>query len=331
MSKLLPLPPSTQADAINQQAIEWFAKLRTDTLTTEERMHFSVWLETSVMHQQAFDEINAFWEDADFTELLQETPLSNDALNAVKALTSPSKPATRLTYPKYALALAACLAMVMIVYRPSISCLQADYCTAVGEIRSITLADGSQITLNSNTALTVAFNNQQRTVNLRQGEALFAVQRNPQLPFVVAGHFSNTRVLGTRFVIREDLDKDTVSVVSGLVEVSTSSQQKPALLKANDQIVVGQEQLGAIQQLANEDTAPWVKGRLLFDNASLNTVITELNRYRRGKVIIQNAALKALKVSGRFDISNTDNALESLQQTLPIHIYRITPWFIVIA
>lgn len=323
MSNLHHLPSSTHPDALNKQAIEWFARMRANNVTAAEQAQFKAWINTSALHQQAFSEVNSFWEDVDFSNLLHDMPLSHEV---------PPRLTTRMWLPyfKYTLGIAASLAITFILFRPALTCLQADYCTAIGEIRTVSLADGSQVTLNSNTALTVVYADQQRSVQLQQGEALFEVQRNPHQPFVVTGHYSTTRVLGTRFVVREAPDSDTVSVVNGVVEVS-QPPQKSAILKANDQIVAGQTQLGSIQHLASDVAAHWAKGRLLFDNASLNEVITEISRYRRGKVFIQNAALKTLKVSGRFDINDTDNALESLEQTLPIRIHRLTPWLVVIS
>jgi len=74
-----------------------------------------------------------------------------------------------------------------------------------------------------------------------------------------------------------------------------------------------------------------LKGSASFDNAPLSEVIVELSRYRRGSLLIADDALKNLKVSGRFDIANTDKALEALRQTLPIRVYTITPWLVVIS
>lgn len=323
MDNLHHLPTPTHKDALSKQAVEWFARLRANNITAAEQAQFKAWINTSALHQQAFNEINSFWEGSDFSNVLQDMPISADAQPLFTTR-------SRLPYFKYALGIAASLAITFILFRPVLNCLQADYCTAVGEIRTVSLADGSQITLNSNTALTVAYAGQQRSIQLQQGEALFEVQRNPYKPFVVTGHYSTTRVLGTRFIVREESNSDTVSVINGVVEVS-HPQQKSAILKANDQIVAGQTQLGTIQHLVSDVAANWVKGRLLFDNASLNEVITEISRYRHGKVFIQNTALKTLKVSGRFDINNTDKALESLEQTLPIRIHRITPWLVVIS
>lgn len=324
MSNLHHLPSSTHPDAIAEQAITWFTRLRRENVSVAEQQQFAAWYAASPTHQQAYDEVLTFWEDETFTTLLQAAPLSTGFAPRSRAGQMVQNKA------KYLLTLAASVVLVAVMYRPNFSCVYADYCTAIGETRTLQLADGSQITLNSNTALDVHYSPQQRNVTLHQGEALFAVQRNPQQPFVVKAQYSNTRVLGTRFVVREDQDTDSVSVVNGSVAVSYAAQQT-AILKANERIVVGQEEASATQHITAGVTVDWSRGSLLFDNATLSDVLAEISRYRRGKVLIQTDALKALKVSGRFDISDTDKALDSLQQTLPIHIYHLSPWLVVVS
>ena len=312
---------SPSDDAVAEQAINWFARLRAEDVTENERNLFAEWCHANPAHRRAYDEIALFWDDADFSQLL-----------AAERQTAQIHPLRR-PRPKYAnvtaLALAACLALIAMIHRPFLGCLQADYCSGIGEIRSIALADGSRITLNSNTAISVDLGGGNRHVRLNHGEAYFEVQRNPQLPFLVDARYSTTRVLGTRFIVREDAQSDSVTVVSGLVEVS-GGKQSPAQLKANDGITVDAWQHSEIRQVSSINATAWLKGSAAFDNAPLADVVAELSRYRHGGLFIKNSELKNLKVSGRFDITDTDKALEALAQTLPIRIYRLTPWLIVI-
>lgn len=314
---------STQV-SLAQQAIDWFARLRSGQMSTQERQRFQAWLNASPAHQQAYQEVEAFWQHPGFHQALAELPLSESNI-------SPFPHRGYRNQKRFAIvAMAACLVFSAILFQPSLSCLQADYCTATGETRNVQLADGSTVTLNSQTALNVNLQDDLRQVHLVQGEAYFEVQRNPNRPFVVEGHYSQTRVVGTRFSVRENDRTDTVTVVSGVVEVSRD-QQQPAVLHANDQIAVDATNSSPIEQVSATATSAWMKGHLLVDNAPLSEVIAELSRYRRGSLIVKNARLKALKVSGRFDVKNTDKALEALEQTLPIHVYRLTPWLVVIA
>lgn len=310
---------SVSSENIEQQAINWFVRLRSGSVTNAEQLAFDAWYQADAKHRQAYDETVAFWQAPQFNQVLQTL----EAETPIKA-TNNYRLASRLS-----LAVAS-VAILVVLNKPLFSCWHADYCTSVGEIRTITLADGSQVTLNSNSAINVNLHNGLRQVQLLNGEAFFDVQRDPQHPFTVDAYFSHTQVLGTRFTVRQDQQFDQITVTSGLVEVSRQ-HQNPALLNANDMIRVAAIQSSSIQSVNVSLSNAWLKGRLVFDNAPLCEVIAEIARYRTGSLLIKDLALKNLKVSGRFDITDTDKALEALQQTLPITLYRLTPWMVVIA
>lgn len=312
-------PEHCDSQAEAEQAMAWFIRMRAESVTQAERMQFRIWYQASARHRRLFDETAAFWEDAGLAEALAKT-----------AFSSPAKAHSGMRRFSLALlALAAGFALVAIIYRPYLNCLQTDYCTAIGEIKTVSLPDGSQITLNSASAISLDFNQGSRHVRLENGEAFFDVQRDPLHPFIVEALYSRTQVLGTRFAVREDSGGDSVSVISGVVQVSGGERQ-PAVLHANDSITLDSKRSSEIRQITATTAVAWLKGGAAFDNAPLVEVVAELGRYRRGNILIRKASLKNLKVSGRFDITDTDKALESLQQTLPIRVYRLSPWLVVI-
>jgi transmembrane sensor len=315
-------PNQPSEDAVNDQASEWFAKVHRGNMSAAERSRFRQWLSTNPRHDKAYKETEAFWCDSDFQTALTTLPLSQE-------LVIPSLQNSR-NKPWIVLAIAACLMLMAILLRPMLGCLQADYCTGTGEIREVKLADGSTVTLSPQTAIKIAMNTELRQVQLLEGEAFFSVQRNPARPFVVASQYSQTRVLGTQFNVKDNTHSDTITVISGVVEVSHNRQQ-PSILHANDSISVSDNQTGSIETSSGNAASAWTKGHLVFANATLKEVIGELGRYRQGAVIIKNNRMKALKVNGRFDIRDTDKALDALEQTLPVHIYRLSPWLVLIA
>ncbi|MEI8573427.1 DUF4880 domain-containing protein [Methylomonas sp. LW13] len=330
MTENQPSADSDKPDAISEQAMTWFVRLRAESVAADERRLFQIWHQAAPAHREAYAEIAAFWEDADFHATLDAATLSPQISLNSKPVNSPRRRLGIAPGAKPLLAAAACLVIAALIYQPALSCWQADYCTAVGEIKTVQLSDGSQVTLNSGTALNVNMRNGRRHVQLVRGEAFFEVQHDSQHPFQVDGRYSNTRVLGTRFVVKEDADSDTVSVVNGVVEVSRD-RQNPATLNANDSVEVGARHQGEIRHQPADNATAWLKGSVSFDNVPLKKVIAEIGRYRRGSLIIRNQVSQDMKVSGRFDIRDTDKTLESLQQTLPIRIYRFTPWLVVIA
>ncbi len=315
----IPQTPFSSDDVVAEQAMAWFSRLRADTVSVQQRVEFAAWLAADPKHQRAYQDIQDFWVHPDFTELLA----------AAKLTTVQVKPPSRLRWqPTVQLAMAASV-LLMVCVSPNWHCWQADYCTDVGETRTVSLADGSEITLNSDTALNVAYHDNLRQIELISGEAYFSVQRNPDQPFLVASHFANTRVLGTRFLVRQDQSSDTVTVISGVVEVSGKSQP-PIKLHADEQISVGAQAANTIQRVGSSNAVAWLKGHTLFDNAPLPEVLAELGRYRHGAIVLSNSQLKTLKVSGRFDIADTDHALQALRETLPIRISHISPWLVVV-
>jgi len=164
---------------------------------------------------------------------------------------------------------------------------------------------------------------------LTRGEAFFDVKPHPDLPFVVDARHSHTRVLGTRFIVREEIAGDRISVISGLVEVN-DKQGRVVHLRQNDSVTFGPKHGVEVLQVNPVNASAWLTGGATFDNATLAEVVSEIGRYRRGSILIKNEALRNLKVSGRFIIADTDKALDALQQTLPITIYRFTPWLVII-
>jgi transmembrane sensor len=306
-------------NTLNDQASQWFAKIRSGNMSVGEHNQFQQWLLSNPAHKKTYDEVEAFWNDPDFREALTIIPLSQGCI----------LPQRNKHKSWVVLAIAACLALLAILLRPMMGCLQADYCTAIGETRNVQLADGSTVILSPQTAIKIAMSPESRYVNILEGEAFFSVQRNPTRPFIVDSQYSQTRVLGTQFNVKGNAQSDTVTVISGVVEVS-HNQQQPSVLHANDKITVANNTSSAIEPSSGSTASAWTKGHLVFANAPLREVVAEIGRYRKGTVIVKNSQLKALQVSGRFDIKNTDNALQALEQTLPIHVYHLTPWLVII-
>lgn len=319
-----PNPPKNSTN-INQQRIEqeaanWFAKTRGTRLTHAEHEAFQDWLNANPAHRKAYQETESYWRSQLFADALAEIPLSS-----AKPHRQPNK------YRRFGrIALAVSVLLAIFILQDFRHCLYADYCTATGETRSLNLTDGSTVTLAPDSAIRVSLQGQTRQIQLVNGEAFFDVRRNPEQPFVVDSRYSQTRVLGTQFIVRENPTSDTVTVVHGVVSVSQPHGQ-PAILKVNDQITVSAENAETVTQVSAAKSSAWTKGHLVFENATLVEVAAELNRYRRGLIIVKNDSLKELKVSGRFSLREPNKALDALEQTLPIRVYRITPLLTIIS
>ncbi|MBK8815571.1 MAG: FecR domain-containing protein [Methylococcaceae bacterium] len=192
----------------------------------------------------------------------------------------------------------------------------------------MTLSDGSTVTLNTDTAISVTFTTDERNVSLLKGEAYFDVTHQSNRPFTVAGNVSTTRVVGTRFLVKVMPDEEKVTVLKGLVQVNSQHQQ--ALLHPNEQVQTTPVGLSPIQTQIDNREAAWLNGHLAYHDQTLSQVVKELDRYIPGWVVVTGDNLKGYRISGRFNIAQPQNALDTLAYTLPVNVAHIGPWLTVI-
>lgn len=209
----------------------------------------------------------------------------------------------------------------------------ADYRTGVGEQRLVTLEDGSTIHLNTDTAVDVVFSQDRRDLHLLRGEASFTVARDPVRPFVVKSGAVLTRALGTVFAIRRHSDVSTVTVMEHQVQVafSSASAVQDLIVHEGEQVDYSiKEGYGPVRRVDLRKETAWQRGKVIFEAQPLARVIEELNRYRRGRIALINPDLRALKVTGLFDVTDPDAALRMIQDTVHIHHTEVTSYLVLL-
>lgn len=195
------------------------------------------------------------------------------------------------------------------------------YATAAGEHRQLTLADGTELTLNTRTVAEVEWHLRTRQVRLVDGEALFDVAHSTWRPFLVRAGDTTVRVVGTVFNVRRDDPRVTVTVLRGRVHVENASGD--AMLLSAQQ--VAESAGGMLTARATLDPAAaiaWKDGRLMFDRTPLAQALADINRYRTAPVTLTDPALGRLQISGVFDSARTDALLDLLPSILPVAIRR---------
>ncbi|WP_421523211.1 FecR domain-containing protein [Pseudomonas yamanorum] len=210
----------------------------------------------------------------------------------------------------------------------SLGNLWADYRTKVGERRRIGLADGTQIDLNTNTAIDVLFDGQQRLVRLREGEVLIHTGKSGrQTPFYVETREGRVQALGTRFTVRQLQGSTRVGVLEDRVSVQPVDQPGHSrVLGPGESVDFGTQDVGP-SHIYRGNQAAWVDGQLIVLDARLGDVIDEFARYRPG-VMQCDAASARLRVSGTFRLDSTDAVLANLQVTLPIQVKYFTRYWV---
>jgi transmembrane sensor len=182
--------------------------------------------------------------------------------------------------------------------------------TAIGEIRQVPLADGSRVTLDTLSRVSVSYEPATRLVRLESGEALFNVAKDPGRPFVVQAGDTRVRAVGTAFIVRRHADGTVeVTVTQGTVDVwrETSVPGAAVRLAAGNRTVATPQAIAQPQPLSHAELAgavAWETGIIDLNGRTLGDAAAEFNRYNHEAVVISDPQLAAQKVVGRFEAGN---------------------------
>lgn len=199
----------------------------------------------------------------------------------------------------------------------------ADQRTAVGERRTLQLADGTRLTLNTSTAVDIDFSPQLRLIKLRAGEVQVQTGKDPR-PFIVRSAQGDMQALGTRFDVRQHDGSTALSVTEHAVQVRLNDGRTQRV-NTGQAITFGNDYFGPLQA-ANPGSEDWVQGRLLVDAWPLNRVLGELSRYRAGYLGC-SGDVGNLLLSGAFPLDDVDAALAAIARALPVEVMRRTRYW----
>ncbi|MGY2377847.1 FecR domain-containing protein [Pseudomonas sp. SDO524_S393] len=204
----------------------------------------------------------------------------------------------------------------------------ADQRTATGEQRTLKLADGTLINLNTHSAIDVRFDEKRRLIVLQEGEILVETGHNDARPFYVQTRDGNLRALGTRFIVKREDDATRLSVLQSAVAAQPEALHQEQVFKAGQQVLMRSDGLGPALAVSPATDA-WTRGMLVVENARLGDVVSELSRYRTGYLgVDKNVA--DLRITGSFPLHDTTLALNALLPTLPVQIEQHTPWWVTV-
>ena len=338
---------------IYEEATDWLVKNREGELHPQEKRAFDTWLRASSQHVRAYLEMSAVWEEVPALEASwNPTPedLIARARNAENvcllrnstglaeirdASDEPSvkRPADTQDVGRgwgrghrllaFAATILCCAVGLSTWYWVS----KSTYTTSVGEQRSIVLADGSTVELNSISSVRVRYTGAQRRVDLLEGQALFRVAHDTARPFVVHSGKTNVRAVGTEFDVYRKRIGTVVTVIEGKVAVLAATRRAtetgqtgsavdagPSIfLAAGEQLTVPVAPTGEIPVIESPQPAnvaaatAWTHRALVFEVAPLTEVVEEFNRYNARKLVIADPAVADIHVSGMF--SSLDPAL----------------------
>jgi len=301
------------------EAAAWFVRLRKPDVTDADRQAFRRWLQQDPARHDAFNEIKRLWTDLDepAAALGEKNGWYREGLKQTSGGRRQVAPLA---------ALAACLVAIVagLLWRDAglIDRAQADFATRPGERRSITLADGSQVYLDGDTAITVQIGSASRTVGLLRGRAWFDVARNEQSPFRVTSDDIATTVLGTAFAVDRETDRVGVTVERGRVSVSRGANDDVEV-PAGQQVWATRQQLGPVAPIEPDTALAWRRGLIILDRAPLARVVEELEKMQPGRLLIRDESLRQLTLSGVFRADDPDAVLEALHSALGLKTLSI--------
>jgi transmembrane sensor len=225
-------------------------------------------------------------------------------------------------------ALAACL---LLVFAPGLVLrLQSDQVTAIAEVRSVGLDDGSVVLLGPDSAIAVLYQDTARRVRLLKGEAFFEVTPDANRPFSVVAHQVETTVLGTSFNVRLADDGAEVSVKTGLVRVVDSAMpSSPLRLEPGQWARLGGRDGVAQGSVPADEVAPWLHGQIVARDRPMADVVDELRRYYPGLIVVADSALRGRRVTGVYNLADPKAALSAIVGAHGGSVRQVAPWLLV--
>jgi len=201
----------------------------------------------------------------------------------------------------------------------------ADLRTSTGERRTRVLQDGTQLTLNTATAVDIRYDAGQRLILLRAGEIMLTTGKDPR-PLTVRSQHGDMRALGTRFNVRQEGDFTELDVLEHAVAVHNHSAVEPLRVEAGMSLRFGSGALPRPQPV-DVNRAQWLQGRLVIDGWPLARVLEALQRYRPGFIECADEVAN-LRVSGAYPLDDTTRALAAIAQALPVRIEMRTRYWV---
>lgn len=196
--------------------------------------------------------------------------------------------------------------------------------SAIGEQKTLILADNSQITLDTNTQLQVDWHLLSRQITLQSGRAMFHVTHAQYRPFYVLAGATQVKVIGTIFdVLRKD-ERTTVTVLQGKVQMRAynhaRAQYQEIYLTKNEQATSDQGEISLILPVDSISKTAWKDGKIIFERTPLNQALAEMQRYKATPIMLTDAQLANLQISGTFNTNSTDDIIQLLPNILPVKV-----------
>lgn len=339
MSDIMPLG-SPAISPIGEAAGDWCRRIAEHALSPEESAEFEAWLDADEEHRAAFERASFIWRALDGRAAPAGlVAMRMDALSALAGQDEDPLPwwkrrvGRRTGFGAIAASLVA--AITFAVYSPTPATGAVDYATARGERRVVMLDDGSRLSMDAASNVTVAYSSDKRELELKSGRAKFDVAKNPLKPFTVAAGDKLIVATGTSFSV--EILKGEVNVVlfEGHVAVLDRKTRRPAVVPSHGKMDAADALLKPGQELSlplagNATLAPvdvvratsWEAGQLSFADEPLAQAVERMNRYSRIRFTVGDAAAGKVAISGVFNSDDVDGFVDGVIDVFPVKTVR---------
>lgn len=305
-------PGSEAADTIDEQASLWFIRRHGQRMSEADSRQFESWLKAAPEHAQAYESIAGVWREFDaMPKPISETPPARRSIFAP------------LWRPLGHSVAALFIAAILLLPYSKLPALLFNNMTLVttNNPKEVTLPDGSQVFLNNQTRMRVAYEKTVRKIYLDEGNVYFKVKSNPYRPFIIQADGRQIEVVGTQFEVSSQQQQVAVQVSQGVVSFKTGEQQKNQYLLAGDSAVSSAENSQiALSKVNAQDVASWRFGELIFTDKPLAEVLAQLKSYSTFEVELSPPSLAQHKISGRINLRQPEQFFQALPQLLPVQV-----------
>lgn len=321
----------TEDDARKEAAVDWFFRRQSPAFTVAEAEAFERWLAGSSENRDAFEAVEAFWAGAGQAQDLPRFDAKRGQI--LKDIDRVRVTRRAGVVGAAVLAFAAVVGGAYELTAPKALVTQS-FSTSVGQQATVTLPDGSVMTLNTDTVVRTKADAERRLVYLDKGQAFFRVAKDKRHPFVVTAAGRTVTALGTAFDLRVDGGELKVLLVEGKVRVAAASaspsrgsgpaavaQASPAHsvrtteMEPGSQLVASHDGDWRLSRVNVDQQTSWLRGKIVFDDEALGDVVAELNRYSKRKMIITDQRLAQARLSGIYQPGDVKEFADSLRFT----------------
>jgi transmembrane sensor len=306
-------PEHRRRKVAEREALRWVVRAKSGRMTAVERDQMDQWLLADRANGEAFTYADELWTATDLLgELKDLEPIPPIPVRGG------STSGWRLRWRALAAIAVAATAAVAVMWTTQAPL----YATGAGEVRRVTLADGSVLDLSPQTRVRVHFTTNERRLTLESGEALFSVAHNKARPFIVSAGGGDIRAVGTRFDVHRGPEGVTVAVLEGVVEVARQKTPERAVLKVGDQAVYDGPKLTRAKLSDPARADAWRRGYLEYHNETLERVLADANRYSERPLVIKDEALNQLRITAVIKTEAIEDLPENLEKMLPVEAVR---------